>query len=95
MNVKIRNGQAHNLIEQALLKKLDEEHLHSNMEEISLTYSDQSYANTEHKYSSEVQECFLKENCTKFDNVLKEIGNMIIIICINVFYLPSFKRNQE
>ena len=44
MNVKIRNGQAHNLIEQALLKKLDEEHLHSNMEEISLPYSDQSYA---------------------------------------------------
>ena len=50
MNIKLRDRQAH--IEQALLKKINEEYLHSNMEEILLTYIDKSDANTEQNYSS-------------------------------------------
>ena len=47
------------------------------MEEILLRFSDQSDANAEQKYSSEVQDCLLKGNCPKFYNILKKVvGNI-------------------
>ena len=38
MNMKIKGGQTNNLIEQALIRKMNKEHIHSKIEEIGLSF---------------------------------------------------------
>lgn len=80
MNMKIRRGQTDNLIEQKLLEKINDENLHSKIDEIllSLVSSGNANDNIRFKYKEEWKECISTSNCSKVDQLLLELGNKTV-----------------
>ena len=77
--MKIRGGQTNNLIEQALIGKINEENIQSNINEIGLAFVSSGDAENDFrfKYKEELQECISKNNCTQVDQILQNLGNII------------------
>ena len=75
--MKIRGGQANNLIEQGLIRKMNKEHIYSKMEEIGLLFSISGHATIEFKtgYSNQLAKCISSSNCTEIDEILLELGS--------------------
>ena len=76
MNMKIRGGQTNNLIEQALIRKMNKEHIHSKIGEIGLSFIISGHATIEFKigYSDQLAKCISSSNCTEIDGILLELG---------------------